>query len=64
MKQRTFSAIILLIILISALVISSKLFGIVMMLIAILGFNEFFDIKYNNNLKKMRIIILRLKNLV
>ena len=49
MKQRTISAIILLGILISALVISSKLFGIVMMVVAILGFNEFFDIKYLQN---------------
>lgn len=58
MKQRTISAIILLIILISCLVISSKLFGIVMLLMAILGFNEFFDIKYTDKLNKLKYIKL------
>ena len=58
MKQRTISAIILLIILISCLVINSKLFGIVMMLISILGFNEFFNIKYRDKLKELRYIKL------
>ena len=48
MKQRTISAIILLILLVGSLVISSKLFGIVMLLVAVLGFNEFFDIKYHD----------------
>ena len=47
MKQRTISAIILLAILITGLVISSKVFGVMILIIAILGFNEFFDIKYN-----------------
>lgn len=56
MKQRTIGAIILLLILITCLVISSKLFGIVMMIVAILGFNEFFDIKYEDSLSKMKII--------
>ena len=56
MKQRTISAIILLTILIGSLVISSKLFGIVMLLVAILGFNEFFDIKYHEESKKLRLI--------
>ena len=56
MKQRTISAIILLAILIGCLIISTKLFGFVMMIIAILGFNEFFDIKYGDNLKKYRLI--------
>ena len=56
MKERTMSAIVLLLILISCLVISSKLFGIVMMIIAILGFREFFSIKYNDNIKKLRLI--------
>ena len=50
MKQRTISAMILLVILIGCLVISSKLFGIVMLVISILGFNEFFDIKYKDRL--------------
>ena len=56
MKQRTIGAIILLLILITCLVISSKLFGIVMMIVAIFGFNEFFDIKYEDSLSKMKII--------
>ena len=58
MKQRTISAMILLVILIGCLVISSKLFGIVMLVISILGFNEFFDIKYKDRLKELRYIKL------
>jgi phosphatidate cytidylyltransferase len=58
MKQRTIGAIILLLILISCLIINSKLFGLVMMIIAILGFNEFFNIKYEDNLKKLKFIKL------
>ena len=58
MKQRTIGAIILLLILISCLIISSKLFGLVMMVVAILGFNEFFNIKYEDNLKKLKFIKL------
>ena len=54
MKKRTISAIILLIILIGSLIINSKLFGLVMMGVAILGFNEFFDIKYQNKNKEWR----------
>ena len=56
MKQRTISAIDLLIILIGSLLISTKLFGIIMMIAAIVGFNELFDIKYKDNLKKYRLI--------
>lgn len=56
MKQRTISAIILLILLVGSLVISSKLFGIVMLLVAVLGFNEFFDIKYHDKEKKLKYI--------
>lgn len=56
MKQRTISAIVLLIILIGSLVISSKLFGIVMLLLAILGFNEFFDIKYKDGDRRLNTI--------
>ena len=58
MKQRTISAMILLVILIGCLVISSKLFGIVMLVISIFGFNEFFDIKYKDRLKELRYIKL------
>lgn len=56
MKQRTISAVILLAILIFCLIVSSKLFGVIMLLISILGFNEFFDIKYKDNLKKLKYI--------
>lgn len=58
MKKRTISAIILLIILIGSLIINSKLFGLVMMGVAILGFNEFFDIKYQNKNKRLKYIQL------
>ena len=47
---------IMLAILISSLFISSKLFGIMMQIVAILGFNEFFDIKYKDKLKELRIV--------
>ena len=56
MKKRTISAIIILLILISSLVISSKLFGIVMMIISVLGFNEFFDIKYKDKSRELKYI--------
>jgi len=56
MKQRTISAIILLAILISCLVINSYLFGLVILLISILGFNEFFDIKYKDKKKELMIV--------
>ena len=46
MKQRVISSIVMLILLVGCLIISSKVFGILMQIIAILGFNEFFNIKY------------------
>ena len=55
MKKRTIGAIILLLLMIGSFLISSKLFAVVIQAGAILGFNEFFDIKYNNS-KKMRLI--------
>lgn len=58
MKQRTISAIILLVVLITALVISSKLFGIVMSLCAIVGFNEFFSVKFKNERELQAIKII------
>lgn len=58
MKTRTISGIILLIILIGSLLISSKLFGILMLITAILGFNEFFLIKYKNKNKELKYIKL------
>lgn len=51
MKQRTISAIILLVVLISALAISSRLFGILMAICAVLGFCEFFQVKFNKETK-------------
>ena len=55
MKQRTISAIFLMLILIGCMAISSKLFGLLMLLVTILGFNEFFDIKYGRK-KELRIV--------
>ena len=56
MKQRTISAIILLAIMIGSILIDSRLFGIVMLLFSILGFREFFDIRYSENNKKLNLI--------
>ena len=47
MKQRTISGIVLLLILIGSLVIDVKLFDIVVLIVALIGFNEFFNTKYN-----------------
>lgn len=46
MKQRTISGIILLMILIGALIISSELFAVLMTIAAVMGFNEFFLVKF------------------
>ena len=62
MKQRVIGAIILLILLIGCLVISSKVFGILMQIIAILGFNEFFDIKYKE--RKKELIVIRILGII
>ena len=64
MKQRTISAIFLLIILVGSLVISSKLFGIVMLIVAILGFNEFFDIKYDRKKELMLVRVIGIISLM
>lgn len=56
MKERTISAIILLSIMIGSILIDSKLFGILILLFSVLGFNEFFDIKYSNKNKKLDLI--------
>ena len=58
MKQRTISAIILLIVLVSALVISSTLFGIVMTVFAVIGFNELFQVKFKDDLRLRPVNIL------
>lgn len=56
MKKRTISAIILLFIMIGSILISRRLFGILMVLFSILGFIEFFDIRYNNLKNKLSLI--------
>lgn len=56
MKKRTISAVVLLIVMVSSMIISSKLFGIVMLLMSIFGFNEFFNIKFDSHLKDIRSI--------
>ena len=57
MKQRVVGAIIILTVLIAGLIISSKIFGLMMAVVAVLGFNEFFDVKFDKR-KEMEIIRL------
>lgn len=64
MKQRTISAIILLAILIGCLVTSSRLFGILMLVVSIIGFNEFFDIKFGGKKELKLIKVLGIISLV
>ena len=56
MKQRVISAFVLLAIMIGSLLIDSKIFGLLMLFFAIIGFNEFFDIKYTEKSKKLGLI--------
>ena len=58
MKQRTISAIILLTIMIGSILINSKLFGILMLIFSVIGFREFFDIRYKEKNKKLDLIKL------
>ena len=58
MKQRTISAIILLIIMIGSLLVDSKLFGALILLFSVIGFNEFFEIRYIEKKKKFNLIKL------
>ena len=58
MKQRTISAIILLIIMIGSILINSKLFGVLMLLFSVIGYKEFFEIRYNEKNKKLNLIKL------
>ena len=58
MKKRTISAIILLLILILSLIINPKIFGLVMGVVSIIGFNEILLIKYNDKIKKLKFIRL------
>ena len=56
MKKRTISAIILLVVMIGSMVINSKLFGLLMLLFSIIGYKEFFDIRYEDKNKKLDLI--------
>ena len=56
MKQRTISACILLGIMIGSMLIDSKLFGILMLIFSVIGFCEFFDIRYGKLNKKLGLI--------
>lgn len=58
MKQRTISAIILLGIMIGSILINTKLFGILMLLFSVIGFREFFDIRYKEKNRKLDLIRL------
>ena len=58
MKQRTISAIVLLAIMVGCLFINSKLFGLLMLLFSIIGFNEFFEIRYVEKRKNFNLIKL------
>jgi phosphatidate cytidylyltransferase len=56
MKQRVIGASILLIVMVGSLLINSKLFGLLMVAFSILGFKEFFEIRYGKNNKKLGLI--------
>lgn len=56
MKERTISAIILLILMIGSIVIDSRVFGILMLIFSIMGFREFFDVRYSDGNKKLDLI--------
>ena len=56
MKERTISAFILLILMIGSIIIDSKLFGILMLIFSVLGFLEFFNIRYSEKNKKLDLI--------
>lgn len=56
MKKRTISAVFLMLLLIGSFIINSKLFCVLMLMLSLIGFKEFFDIKYKDNNKKIRLI--------
>jgi len=62
MKQRTISAIILLTLMIGCFILHSKLFGLLMGILAIIGFNEIFNIKFKS--KSKRVIIIKLLGII
>jgi len=64
MKRRTISGIVLLLILFGSLVINVKLFNLVILVIAIIGFNEIFNIKHNNKKDYLVVKVLAIINLL
>ena len=58
MKKRTIGAIILLVILIGSLLISTKVFSLVMLAAALLGFREIINIKYGESEENIEFIKL------
>lgn len=58
MKKRSLSALILLIVLVSAIMINYRVFGIVMLVAAILGFRELVSIKYGEKSSEIEIVKL------
>ena len=64
MKQRTISAIILLIVLITSLLIGSKIFSVVMSLCALIGFCEFFSVKFKDEKRLFAVKIVGILSLL
>lgn len=58
MKQRTLSAILLMIVLVGSIFLGYKIFGLVMLACALLGYRELFHIKYENSKKNIDIVRL------
>ena len=58
MKQRTISAIILLVVMIGSIVINTKIFGVLMLIFSLIGYREFFDVRYNE--KDNKLILIKL----
>ena len=58
MKKRSFSALILVVVLVGSILVSYKAFGIVMAISSIIGFRELINIKYGEKSKEIEIIKL------
>ena len=58
MKKRTFSAVILMAILVGSILLGYEVFGIVMLVCSVLGYRELMNIKYNEKLRNIDIIRL------
>ena len=56
MKERSLSAIILLAVLVISLLVGYKVFGLVMLIVAFLGFRELFFIKFEKREDKLDVI--------